>query len=661
MKHGFVRVAAAIPALRVADCDYNTAEIISWGRRAAEEGAAVVCFPEMCITGYTCQDLFQQDTLLDGAWESLYTIAQSTQEHHTVLIVGLPVRYKNRLYNCAAVVTRGKVVGVVPKTFLPNTREFYEQRWFFSARSLPMGATLSFKNTAIPFSSHLLFSPSEEREWSFGIEICEDLWSVVPPSSRLCVEGADVIFNLSASNELAAKAPYRNDLIVGQSARCLAGYVYASSGFGESTQDLVFFGHGIIAENGKKIAQATTKTLEARMVIGEIDVMRLQAERRSNTSFAQAQGESKESGVQRIDCHTVSPQWTRLRREVNPLPFVPQGERLSERCEEIIRMQATALAQRLQHTHTKKVVLGISGGLDSTLALLVCVRAFDLLGLERKGIVGVTMPGFGTTRRTHRNALSLMQEMGVRFQEVDIRKACEQHFLDIGHDGKTPDVVFENVQARERTQLLMDIANMENGLVVGTGDLSELALGWATYNGDHMSMYAVNVSIPKTLIRHLVRWVAQGEANAAVREILLDIVDTPISPELVPANEQGEIEQKTEDLVGPYELHDFFLYHLLRFGMTPQKILYLAEQAFDGHDSRVSVYPRHVMLTWLTVFCRRFFAQQFKRSCLPDGPKVGSCSLSPRGDWRMPSDATAALWLRACEEMKASLKEEAGK
>lgn len=656
MRYGFVRVAAAIPSLRIADCEYNATQIIHQCQLAAEKGASVICFPEMSITGYTCQDLFQQSTLLDAAWQQLLRIAESTASLAIVVIVGLPVRYDNRLYNCAAIVSQGKVKGFVSKTYLPNYHEFYEQRWFSSSLTLDATAHIYVGHEAVPLSARLIFSPCPAQKWSFGVELCEDLWSVTPPSNQLFLQGADVVFNLSASNELAAKSTYRQQLILGQSARGIGGYVYASSGFGESTQDLVFWGSGFVAENGNMIAEDQSEKMKDRLVVGEIDIERLQSERRSNTSFAQAQTIAlQQERYERVDCPVNPSLENTLQRIVNPLPFVPQEGDLQERCEEIIQMQAMALVQRLRHTHAQKVVLGISGGLDSTLALLVCVRAFDLLGLSRQGIIGVTMPGYGTTNRTYHNAVSLMREMEVTLREVNIRKACEQHFSDIGHDGVSLDVVFENVQARERTQLLMDIANMENGLVIGTGDLSELALGWATYNGDHMSMYAVNVSIPKTLIRHLVHWVAIQENNQQVAQLLLDIIDTPISPELIPANEQGEIAQKTESLVGPYELHDFFLYHVLRFGMSPEKIFFLAQHAFDGHDNRTPHYSSKVILRWLTIFYRRFFAQQFKRSCLPDGPKVGSCSLSPRGDWRMPSDASVDLWLNACERLKAEI------
>lgn len=652
MKHGFIRVAAVVPSLQVGNCVYNAEHIVAQARQVVEEKASVACFPELCLTGYTCQDLFQNKVLLDEAKQALLYVATQTASLPLTLIVGLPIRQGNRLYNCAAVVAKGEIWGLVPKAFLPNYNEFYEMRWFASAFDLPKGSTVRIGTKEVPISHQLLFAPEGAEAWRFGIEICEDLWSPAPPSTALALQGADVVFNLSASNALASKATYRRSLIANQSARCICGYVYAGCGFGESTQDVVFTGHGFVAENGCFLAEAAPESLEEQRVVAEIDVEKLQAERQANTSFGVAQASEQAKGVYRVVNYDIVPLiWEEMTRKVNPLPFVPQGTLLDDRCEEILYIQAAGLAKRLQHTQARKVVLGISGGLDSTLALIVCVKAFDMLHLDRKGIIGVTMPGYGTTNRTYTNAISLMQALGGTLREIDIRKACEQHFSDIGHDGTTPDITFENVQARERTQILMDLSNLENGLVVGTGDLSELALGWATYNGDHMSMYGVNVSIPKTLIRHLVRYSAMKTEEARVRTTLLDIVDTPISPELIPANEQGDIVQKTEEVVGPYELHDFFLYHMLRFGMRPEKIYYLALHAFDGHDDRVGRYTETTIKHWLTTFCRRFFAQQFKRSCLPDGPKVGSCSLSPRGDWRMPSDASSELWLSACETL----------
>lgn len=652
MKHGFIRIAVAIPHLQVGNCVYNAERIIAQAQQAVEKGVTAVCFPELCLTGYTCQDLFHSQVVLDEAKEALLYIMSQTATLHITLLLGLPIAHQNRLYNCAAVISEGKVLGLVPKAFLPNYNEFYEMRWFASAFDLNAGAEVTIGEQSVPLSHQLIFKAEGEEQWCFGIEICEDLWSATPPSTELSLQGADVIFNLSASNELVTKDDYRRSLIANQSARCICGYVYASAGFGESTQDVVFTGNTYVAENGALLKSTAESVLDERLVVSEVDVEKLRAERQSNTSFGVAQGKALQRGLYKM-IHYNSPTatWKNLTREINPLPFVPRGFSLDNRCEEILHIQACGLAKRLTHTHSTKVVLGISGGLDSTLALLVCVKTFDMLRLSREGIIGVTMPGYGTTDRTYTNALSLMKALGITTKEINIRKACEQHFSDIGHDGETPDITFENVQARERTQILMDLSNLENALVIGTGDLSELALGWATYNGDHMSMYGVNVSVPKTLIRHLVRYSALQFGEHNVRETLLDIVDTPISPELTPANAQGEIVQKTEDLVGPYELHDFFLYHTLRFGMRPEKIFYLATHAFDGHDERVSNYSKAIIKHWLTVFFRRFFAQQFKRSCLPDGPKVGSCSLSPRGDWRMPSDASSFLWLKACEDL----------
>ena len=651
MNNGFVKVAAAMPRVRVADCAYNTDSIMNLMAQAEGQGVEIICFPELCVTAYTCQDLFQQQLLLEEAESSLLKLMEFSHNLAITAIVGVPLAYEGVLLNCAAVIHRGKVTGIVPKTYLPNYKEFYEQRWFASATSLYEGSLLKFCGQCVPIGSRLLF---EMAHCTFGIEICEDLWAPIPPSSGLALAGADIVFNLSASNDLVGKDRYVHGLVEGQSARCIAGYVYTSCGFGESTQDVVFGGKACIAENGRMLAEGKRFATEEQLVVSEIDVERLRLERRANTSFGAGKSLQKAAPPYRhleIEPETSATARFSLTRSVDPLPFVPRGEELDLRCEEIISIQAQGLAQRLAHTRMQTVVVGISGGLDSTLALLVCVHAFDCLGLNRKGIVGITMPGFGTTDRTYTNAVNLMKGLGITIREIGIREACEVHFHDLGHDLTTHDTTYENAQARERTQILMDAANQMNGLVVGTGDLSELALGWTTYNGDHMSMYAVNVSIPKTLVRHIVKWVANNVADDYNRATLLDIVGTPISPELIPADEAGNITQKTENLVGPYELHDFFLYYTLRYGFRPSKVFFLAKAAFDGTTPEAGSYDDETIKKWLTVFYRRFFSQQFKRSCMPDGPKVGSCSLSPRGDWRMPSDAAARAWLDECENL----------
>lgn len=646
MYKGFIKVAAAIPSVRVADCQYNTEQTESLMAQAEGLGVEIVCFPELGLTAYTCQDLFQQQLLLEEAETALLKLMEFSRNLSVVSIVGVPVAYGGNLYNCAAVIQCGKIHGLVPKTYIPNYKEFYEKRWFASAASLPESAVLRFCGQNIPLSPRMVFSTGR---CTFGIELCEDLWSVVPPSSELALQGAEVIFNLSASNELIGKSGYLRSLILSQSARCLSGYVYAGCGFGESTQDLVFGGRAYIAENGQMLAEGARFSMKEQLVVSEIDIESLRTDRRVNTSFASGRGSAAEYCEVELDPVEMPVERFALTRAVNPLPFVPEGKELDERCEEILCIQSEGLAKRIVHTRAKTVVVGISGGLDSTLALLVCVHAFDRLKLDRKGIVGITMPGFGTTDRTYTNAINLMKGLGVTIREISIKDACIAHFRDLGHNPELHDTTYENSQARERTQVLMDAAGQMGGFVVGTGDLSELALGWATYNGDHMSMYGVNASIPKTLVKYLVKWVADNVADAYSRETLLDIVDTPISPELIPADGDGNIVQKTEDLVGPYELHDFFLYHTLRHGFRPAKIFYLAKRAFSG--ARSVTYDAETIKKWLTVFFKRFFSQQFKRSCLPDGPKVGSCSLSPRGDWRMSSDAAAAAWIEECENI----------
>ena len=641
MNYGFVKVAAAVPLVQVADCFYNIEKIEGLMRQASEKGVQIIAFPELSVTGYTCLDLFAQQTLLNGAEAALLQLVSNTADLDILTIVGVPLRTENRLINAAVVFQKGAIRGVVPKTYLPNYKEFQEQRWFTSATEL-RESTISIGKEEYPMGSHLLF---RSGRLTAGIEICEDLWVPVPPSSLLTMEGANIIFNLSASNELIGKHAYLRSLICQQSARCMAGYVYASSGFGESSTDLVFAGNGIIAENGNLLAESPRFTMEEQLVISEIDIETLQNDRQVNTSFMYGTSGLPKEKAQVVDFQVRIPDGFSLTRPVDPHPFTPSGEALKERCEEIFHIQVAGLAKRLVHAHAQTAVVGISGGLDSTLALLVTVMTFDALKMPRGQIIGITMPGFGTTDRTYTNACALIRSLGVTLKEIPIKEACLQHFRDIDHDPSVHDVTYENSQARERTQLLMDVANQKNGLVIGTGDLSELALGWATYNGDHMSMYGVNGSLRKRWVKYLVEWVANHKVDDASRLTLLDIVDTPISPELIPADENGNIKQKTEDLVGPYELHDFFLYHFLRFGSYPSKIYFLAQKAFAG------IYDNATVKKWLYTFFRRFFQQQFKRSCLPDGPKVGSVSLSPRGDWRMPSDAVSRLWLEEIERI----------
>ena len=644
MNYGFIKVASGVPEVHVAYPKQNVQEIESLMIQAEGHGVELIVFPELSLTGYTCGDLFGQQLLIDEAELALINLMNFSRSLDIITIVGLPVAWRGSLLNCAAVVQKGKILGIVPKTYLPNYREFYEQRWFTSAAELPADATVWLCGQQVSVNARSLF---HTPTCTFGIELCEDLWSPIPPSSHLSLEGAELILNLSASNELVGKQDYLKTLLCQQSARSLCGYVYSAAGFGESTTDVVFSGKAFIIENGSLLAEGTAHSLTSQLVESEIDVERLRTERRTRTTFSSAVAYQRSSQPFTIvDTALISGREFTLTRSISPTPFVPSGSDLNARCEEIFAIQAEGLARRLRHVGTQTAVIGISGGLDSTLALLVTVRAFDLLGLSRSGIIGITMPGFGTSDRTHHNAVELMKALGVTAQEISIAKAVTQHFKDIGHDARIHDITYENAQARERTQILMDVANRKNGLVIGTGDLSELALGWCTYNGDHMSMYGVNTGVPKTLVRHLVRWVAEQESaqNAAgTADILLDIVATPISPELIPADEKGEISQKTEDLVGPYELHDFFLYYARRWGFRPSKIFFLAQQAFGN------AYTIDTLKRWLTNFYQRFFAQQFKRSCLPDGPKVGSVSLSPRGDWRMPSDACRDAWVAECE------------
>ena len=639
MKYGFVKVAAAVPAVRVADVAYNVQEIEKLIALADGQGVELLCFPELSLTGYTCQDLFQEQLLIMKSEEGLLRLLDFTRQLDIVCVVGLPVQAGGLLLNCAAVIQGGALLGVVPKTYLPNYGEFYEKRWFASSQDLN-ATNIYLAGTPITLSAEpKLFQMGDVK---FGVEICEDVWAPIPPSNNLTMAGADIIVNLSASDELIGKHRYLRSLLAQQSARTMSGYVYASSGFGESTQDVVYGGNAMIFENGRLLVEGDRFSFQPQLKSIQIDVERLRTERYANSTFINAQ---RGAHAAIIPAKTPIGKDFVLTRSVNSHPFIPANEEMSDSCEEILNIQTSGLAKRLIHTHCEHVVLGISGGLDSTLALLVCVRTFDKMGLDRKGIIGVTMPGFGTTDRTHDNAASLMQSLGISQMEISIAAAVTQHFADIGHDASIHDATYENSQARERTQILMDLANKCNALVVGTGDLSELALGWATYNGDHMSMYGVNGGVPKTLIQYLVRYNAQLPQFAAVHDTLLDIVDTPISPELTPADEEGNIKQKTEDLVGPYELHDFFLYYMLRFGFRPAKIYMLAQRAFDG------IYDDSTIKKWLTTFCRRFFSQKFKRSCVSDGRNVVGTSLSPRGDWRMPSDACSTLWLQECEEL----------
>ena len=640
MRDGFIKVAAGTPKIRVADCRYNAEQIFTMMREADKQGVKVLCLPELCLTGYTCGDLFLQDTLLCGAEEGLQTILEATRNLDMVTVLGLPVRCKwdNKLYNCAAVIQSGEILGLVPKTYLPNYGEFYEQRWFASGAGVETSVDLC--GETVDMDAAGLFACETVPNLVLGVEICEDLWATEPPSARLARGGATVILNLSASNELVGKSGYRRNLVVGQSGRLVCGYVYADAGEGESTTDLVFTGHNMIAENGALLAERRFAT---GLTISEIDVDRLAYERRRMTTF---------NGQRQADLWRASfslpLEETRLTRAVSPAPFVPaDAEDRAERCNEILKIAALGLKKRLEHTGARTAVMGLSGGLDSTLAILITAVAMKLLDRPASDIIAVTMPCFGTTDRTRDNAVELAERLGATLKRIDIGSAVKVHFKDIGQSMEDHSVTFENGQARERTQVLMDIANQNGGLVIGTGDLSELALGWATYNGDHMSMYGVNAGIPKTLVRHLVAFVSddKGSEDPRLSAVLDDILDTPVSPELLPAIE-GKISQKTEDLVGPYVLHDFFLYYAIRWGFPPRKVFRLAEHALGR------TYDRATILKWLNSFYRRFFTQQFKRSCLPDGPKVGSVTLSPRGDWRMPSDAVAALWLEELEGLE---------
>ena len=649
--YGLVRVAAVVPQVNVADVEGNTAHIIEAIDQAIKQGAHVVVLPELCVTGYTCGDLFANNLLLAAAEQAVDTLRYHYKDTPAMIVVGAPLRSNGHLFNCAVVINDGEM-WVIPKTYIPNYKEFYEKRWFTTSNITAIVGkdSITIGGEDVPFGTHMIFKARHAR---VAVEICEDLWVPAPPSSIAAINGANIIVNLSASNELIGKHTYLMDLIKHQSAHCIAAYVYASCGYGESTTDLVFGGNAVIAENGKMLAEGQRFTTQPQMSIADIDIAALENERRVNGSFADSMVQFG-TPFEHIDMNVAGPldyEKTELKRPVRRLPFVPaEDDRLNARCEEIIAIQTEGLMRRLDFTGIPTIVVGVSGGLDSTLALLVAVRAYDRMGRNRKDIHAITMPGFGTTDRTYTNACAMVKSLGVTLHEISIAAAVTQHFKDIDHDPKNHDVTYENSQARERTQILMDFSNKDNGLVLGTGDLSELALGWATYNGDHMSMYNVNVSIPKTLVRHLVRWFASSFNNGtkkgkAISDTLLDVLDTPISPALTPAAQDGTILQVTEDIVGPYELHDFFLYHMLRYGYSPAKLYMLARKAFQG------AYDNTTIKKWLRTFLRRFFAQQFKRSCLPDGPKVGSVSLSPRGDWRMPSDASSRLWLKQCDEL----------
>lgn len=640
---GFVRVGAASPKLKVADCNYNVSEILKVISKAEDKKIKILVFPELCITSYTCGDLFFQQSLYTSAIQNLNRILDATKNLDMAIALGTIVHLDNQIFNCALIINRGKILGAVPKTYIPNYSEFYEKRWFSSGNNI-MSETVNICGQNVPIAAKLLFD-LKKYNICIGVEICEDLWATIPPSSYMSLAGANIILNLSASNELVSKNEYRLQLISQQSARCICAYVYSSAGCGESTTDTVFSGHNIVSENGTMLTQSKMFSKESELIFADVDIERLNADRIKISTFTERYNHSEK--LQKIEFNLDLEENENLERNIYPFPFVPaKDSKRDKRCEEIFSIQVAGLAKRIQHTNCKSLVIGISGGLDSTLALLVCVKVCDYLEIERKSVYGITMPGFGTTDRTYSNAVNLMKSLKINTKEISIAEACKKHFEDIGHNMDIHDTTYENTQARERTQILMDIANQLNGLVVGTGDLSEMALGWSTYNGDHMSMYGVNSSIPKTLVRSLVKWTINTEfVNDSAKEILIDILNTPVSPELLPPDKSGNIDQKTEDLVGPYELHDFFLYYMVRFGFSPKKIVYLAENAFKNK------YSHETIIKWLKIFYRRFFTQQFKRSCVPDGPKVGSICLSPRGDWRMPSDASYSIWIEELDNM----------
>lgn len=634
-KFGYVRVAASVPELKVANVEFNTKEVIKEIKALDKEGVQIVTFPELCLTGYTCADLFSQDILITKSKEAIKEVIDSTKLLDIISIIGAPIVCDNQLFNCGVVINKGKILGIVPKTYIPNYGEFYEKRWFSTSNTLT-SKTINLFGKEVPIGIDLVFRDINDSKITFGIEICEDLWSPKAPSVEAALNGATMIFNLSASNEVIGKAQYRRNLINMQSAKNVCAYIYSSSGVNESSTDLVFSGYAGISENGSMLVENERFNFKTNHIISDVDIQRLMNNRIKDISFMGI-GAINSYRVINIDLKDNN---NDLKRIYDAYPFVPSNEdKRAERCSEIINIQACGLAKRIKHTGMKKCVIGISGGLDSTLAFLVIIEAYRKLGISFDNLIGVTMPGFGTTGRTYNNALTLMRNYGVTMREVSIKEASLKHFKDIGLEETDRSVTYENTQARERTQILMDIANKEGGLVIGTGDLSELALGWCTYNGDHMSMYAVNTSIPKTLVRYLVKYFADIEQNEECKKTILDILDTPISPELLPPSKDGKIEQQTESVVGPYILHDFFLYHFMRYGASPDKIKYIASKTFGG------MYDEETIDKWLKFFIKRFFNQQFKRSCLPDGPKVGTISVSPRGDLRMPSDADSSIWL----------------
>ena len=642
-----MRLASCAPELRVGDVEFNVTQIQRAMHVAAERGASLVLFPELSVTAYSCADLFAQSLLVEKARHALHSLASETGRLRLHAVVGLPLAIQGRLYNCAAMIGDGVVLGIVPKVFLPTSGEFYEERWFTSGKNI-QSSQIDMGTYTVPFTTDLLFPVTSVPGCTIGIEICEDLWAVEPPSGSQALAGATLLCNISASNELLGKNAYRKDLVKSQSARCLAAYGYASAGPGESSTDLVFSGHCMVAENGIVLAESERFRFDTQIIYADVDFERIQHERLCNSSFSR-DSSKKTFHVVPVTFKVTEPghePWGKLRPNP-PMPFVPSDPHVrASTCREIFAIQSTGLAKRLKHTHSRRVVIGISGGLDSTLALLVVVHAFDVLGLDRKGILAVTMPGLGTSRRTKTNAETLVGLIGAELRVIPIRDAIVQHFKDIEHSEEMLDVTYENAQARERTQILMDLANKVGGFVAGTGDLSEAALGWCTFNGDHMSMYHVNIGVPKTLVRYIIEWCAEEEFSAGISAVLRDISAMPISPELLPVNAQGDVQHITEEIVGPYELHDYFLYHMIRYGERPAKILRMAELAFNN------IYDQATILRWLEVFVARFFSQQFKRSAMPDGPKVGSVALSPRGDWRMPSDASAAMWLAEIKQLK---------
>jgi NAD+ synthase (glutamine-hydrolysing) len=659
LEYGFVRVAAAVPITKVADCEYNAQNITEMICKAESEGIQFIVFPELSVTAYSCGDLFHQDALINHALLQFENILNSTAGIDIVSIIGMPIYAGSRLFNCAVVINRGKILGIVPKTYIRSCKGYNEERWFASG-TVATDNYIRILNQEVPFGTNLLFNCSKDSKLCFGIEISGDLWAPIPLSSYHTLSGASIIFNLSATFEEVGLNEFRQDLVRMQSAKCNSAYVYVSSGINESTTDGVYCGHGIIAENGTILSETERFLAGSQLIYTDIDIERLTKEKVKNSGFTKGMVQlsidnSMSSWInpnkyRKIGFILENPQlkYPNLRnlcRHIYPYPFVPSDEKIRDkRCNEVFEIQIAGITKRIMHTKSKHAVIGVSGGLDSTLALLVTANSFDKMSKPREDIIGITMPGFGTTKTTYENAIELMKNLGVSIREIDIIPACLQHFKDIKHDLDIHDVTYENVQARERYQILMDIANKEGGLVIGAGDLSELALGWCTYNGDHMSMYNVNCGVPKTLVRYLINWAANNKVDDKTKDVLLKVVNTPISPELLPPTSKGEIKQKTEDIIGPYELHDFFLYYMVRYGMRPRKILFLAEHAFKDK------YPRDIIKKWLEVFLKRFFRQQFKRSCMPDGPRIGSVSLSPRGGWSMPSDAEGALWLKEIRE-----------